>query len=120
MSSKLGVSLWSLKELSITITADQLKFQVAFYYFQILDLHSGRSREDNFQPTKYIIVLNNRVVSAQRNCSLQWIPAYEDIFCLKQADNLAKTARNSPQLSDSLTLTDALALAIRKLLSHLF
>ncbi|GFX45023.1 RNase H domain-containing protein [Trichonephila clavipes] len=39
-----------------------------------------------------------------------------DIFGNEQADNLAKEARNSPQLSNILTLTDADAIARRKLI----
>ncbi|GFX23558.1 hypothetical protein TNCV_3770321 [Trichonephila clavipes] len=34
----------------------------------------------------------------ERTCTLQWIPALVDIFGDEQVDNLAKNARNSPQL----------------------
>ncbi|GFV84131.1 teneurin-m [Trichonephila clavipes] len=49
-----------------------------------------------------------------------WIPANFDIFGYEQANNLAKKAQNSPQLSNSLFLTDADVIARRKLTSHPF
>ncbi|GFY10094.1 hypothetical protein TNCV_1946391 [Trichonephila clavipes] len=59
--------------------------------------------------TQDVIDLVNRVVAAQRTCILQWIPAHVDMFGKEQAGNLAKEARNSSQLSNSLTFTDAIA-----------
>ncbi|GFT70589.1 RNase H domain-containing protein [Trichonephila clavipes] len=56
--------------------------------------------------------------AAERTCTLQWISVHGDIVGNEQADNLAKEERNSLQLSNSLTLTDADALARRKLSSH--
>ncbi|GFS87434.1 hypothetical protein TNCV_207521 [Trichonephila clavipes] len=53
-----------------------------------------------------------------KNYSVHRIPAHIDIFGNDQADNLAKEARNSTNLSNILTLTDADAKARRKLTSH--
>ncbi|GFS96675.1 RNase H domain-containing protein [Trichonephila clavipes] len=107
------------KELSITTAREQLRFSVTFYCSQTLDL---RSRcvilMINSQLTQDIIAHISRVFAAQRVCSLQWIPAQVDIFGYEQADNLVKEARNSPQLSNTLTLTDADAIARGKLTSH--
>ncbi|GFW65718.1 hypothetical protein TNCV_892081 [Trichonephila clavipes] len=58
-----------------------------------------------FQLTRDIITIKNRVVAAQR--TLQWTPANVAIFANEHADNFANEAQNSPQLSNSLSLTDA-------------
>ncbi|GFT98294.1 hypothetical protein TNCV_2903911 [Trichonephila clavipes] len=72
----------------------------------------------NSELTQDIIARINRVVSIQRNCSLQLIPAHVDICVNEQAGNLAKKAQKSPQLSNNLTLTDVDATARHKLTSH--
>ncbi|GFW15390.1 c-type lectin domain-containing protein [Trichonephila clavipes] len=45
--------------------------------------------------------------NTQRTCTLQRLPVHEDRFGNEQADNFDKEARNSPQLSNRLTLTNA-------------
>ncbi|GFU53855.1 RNase H domain-containing protein [Trichonephila clavipes] len=99
-------------------TTGKLKAPVEFYCSQTFRSALMAIQRGNSQLTQDIIVLINRVVTAQRTCTLQWIPYHVDIFANKQADNLTKEARNSPQLSNSLTLTDAVAIARRKLNSH--
>ncbi|GFU75015.1 hypothetical protein TNCV_3752661 [Trichonephila clavipes] len=70
-------------------------------------------QNSNSQLTQNIIALIYRVVSTQIVCTLQWIPTHLDIFGDEWADNLAKEARNCPQFSNSLILTDADAIARR-------
>lgn len=71
----------------------------------------------NSQLTQDIILLLNEITTAQRACILQWIPAHVDIDGNEKADILAKEARDNSQPSNSLTLTDADAIASRRLLS---
>lgn len=71
----------------------------------------------NSQLTQDIILLLNKITTAQRTCILQWIPAHVGIDGNERADVLAKEARDDPQLSNSLTLTDADAVARRRLLT---
>ncbi|GFU29070.1 uncharacterized protein TNCV_4836801 [Trichonephila clavipes] len=66
--------------------------------------------------TQDIMALINREVDIQRTCTLHWIPSRVDIFGNELADNLAKETWNSPQISNSLTLADAIDR--HKLTSH--
>lgn len=66
--------------------------------------------------TQDIIQLLNKITTAQRTCILQWIPAHVDIDGNEEADILAKEARDDPQLPNSMTLSDADAIASRRLL----
>ncbi|GFU75845.1 hypothetical protein TNCV_1653031 [Trichonephila clavipes] len=100
-------------------------------YIILLDLafYRSRVREDsrselqailrsNSQLTQDTIALINIVVATLITYTLQGIPAHIDIFFNEYADNLPKEARNSPQLSNSRTLTDADAIARRNLPSY--
>ncbi|GFU68703.1 hypothetical protein TNCV_309181 [Trichonephila clavipes] len=69
----------------------------------------------NSQLTHDKISIIDRVIAAQRACTLQWISALVEIFANEQADNLAKLAPNSPQHSNKLTFTDADAISRRPL-----
>ncbi|CAL1272681.1 unnamed protein product, partial [Larinioides sclopetarius] len=70
----------------------------------------------NSQLIQDIILLLRKITTAQRTCILQWIPAHVDIDGNERADILAKEARDNSQPSNSLTLTDADAIASRRLL----
>ncbi|CAL1278784.1 unnamed protein product, partial [Larinioides sclopetarius] len=70
----------------------------------------------NSQLTQDIILLLRKITTAQRTCILQWIPAHVDMDGNERADILAKEARDNSQPSNSLTLTDADAIASRRLL----
>ncbi|GFW46866.1 uncharacterized protein TNCV_2982221 [Trichonephila clavipes] len=61
-----------------------------------------------------INALVEEVAASQRTCTLKLIPSHVGIF----VNNLAKEARNSPQLSNRHTLTFTDAIARRKLTSH--
>ncbi|GFT42053.1 hypothetical protein TNCV_1668551 [Trichonephila clavipes] len=65
----------------------------------------------NSQLTQDVIFLIIRVVAAKKNCFLLWKPTHVDIFGIEKADNLAKEALNSLQLSKNLTLADAASIA---------
>ena len=82
------------------------------------DSHSALQAilKGNSQLTQDIILLLNEITTAQRTCILQWIPAHVGIDGNEKANILAKEARDAPQLSNSLTLTDADAIASRRLL----
>ncbi|GFW75436.1 nuclear pore complex protein Nup214 [Trichonephila clavipes] len=68
------------------------------------DSRSALKVRGNSQLTQDIIALINRVVAAQRTCTLQWILPHVDTFGNELSDNLVKETQNSPQLSNSLTV----------------
>ncbi|KAF8796655.1 hypothetical protein HNY73_001004 [Argiope bruennichi] len=70
----------------------------------------------NSQLTQDIILFLNEITKAQRTCILQWISAHVDIKGNEKVDILAKEARENPQPSYSLTVTDANVIASLRLL----
>ncbi|GFT21078.1 hypothetical protein TNCV_2581811 [Trichonephila clavipes] len=82
------------------------------------DVNLQAIQKGNSQLTQDIIALLNGAVAATGTGPLQWIPTYVDMFGNEQNDNLAKEARNSLQLSRSLTFNDANAISRRKLTIH--